>query len=84
MKLNQLMFPLIRTGIKPDIEINSIQFQSSLIQRGDIYIVIRGFTNDGHKYIGEAISKGASAIVGEKTFSLCLYLIFASLIPGQH
>lgn len=66
MKLNQLMFPLIGTEIKPDIEINSIQFQSSLVQKGDIYIAIRGFTNDGHKYIGEAISKGASAIVGEE------------------
>ena len=50
----------------PDlIDINVIQFDSRLIQEGDLFIAVRGSQSDGHDFIHEAIKKGSSAIVAE-------------------
>ena len=50
----------------PDlIDINIIQFDSRLIQEGDLFIAVRGSQSDGHDFINEAINKGSSAIVAE-------------------
>lgn len=35
------------------------------LQPGDLFFALRGPVNDGHKHIGEALEKGAAAIVGE-------------------
>jgi UDP-N-acetylmuramoyl-L-alanyl-D-glutamate--2,6-diaminopimelate ligase len=67
MKLIKLLSPLhIHEETVPDIDINTIQFQSGLVRNGDMFVAIRGLTNDGHDYIDEAIANGAAVIVGEK------------------
>ena len=48
-----------------DIDIRGIENDSRKIQ-GHMFIAIKGFTVDGHKYIDEAIENGASCIVVEK------------------
>lgn len=49
-----------------DIEITSIAYDSRKVTKGSIFVAIKGFVTDGHKYISQAISNGAVAIIGEK------------------
>ena len=46
-----------------DIEIPKITSDSRDIQEGDLFVAIKGFEADGHKYIKSAIEKGAKAIL---------------------
>ena len=46
-----------------DIDIHSIKSNSKEIEENDIFVAIRGFDIDGHKYIDEAIQNGATAIL---------------------
>ena len=43
-----------------------IKTDSRKIQKGDIFVAIRGFTYDGHDFIKEALERGASKIVASK------------------
>ncbi|MBM3252013.1 MAG: UDP-N-acetylmuramoyl-L-alanyl-D-glutamate--2,6-diaminopimelate ligase, partial [Candidatus Omnitrophica bacterium] len=63
MKLKQL-FPNL--GKISDLEINQIQSDSNLINKGDLFVAIKGTEADGHKFIKLAIEHGAIAIVREK------------------
>ncbi|NUM32219.1 MAG: UDP-N-acetylmuramoyl-L-alanyl-D-glutamate--2,6-diaminopimelate ligase [Bacteroidetes bacterium] len=48
-----------------NISINRIIIDSRNIQKGDLYVAISGTSINGHDFINEAISKGASAVVCE-------------------
>lgn len=47
-------------------QINSICFDSRKCQQGDLFVCLVGSYVDGHQYIDQAISRGASAVVCEK------------------
>ncbi|MBI5022401.1 MAG: UDP-N-acetylmuramoyl-L-alanyl-D-glutamate--2,6-diaminopimelate ligase [Ignavibacteriales bacterium] len=61
------MFHLIYGHMTPtqEIEINRIQYDSRNITHGDLFIAIRGTTSDGHKFIEDAVERGAICIVLE-------------------
>ena len=46
-----------------DININKISNNSKEIEKGDMFIAIKGFETDGHKYILDAIENGAVAVL---------------------
>ncbi|MCI4648317.1 UDP-N-acetylmuramoyl-L-alanyl-D-glutamate--2,6-diaminopimelate ligase [Phaeodactylibacter sp.] len=46
-------------------EVESLQFDSRKVKRGDVFIAIRGTQVDGHDYIASAVEKGATAIIAE-------------------
>ena len=46
-------------------EITGINIDSRLIEKGHLFIAVKGTQTDGHAYIGKAIEKGAAAIVCE-------------------
>ncbi|MBR9914803.1 MAG: UDP-N-acetylmuramoyl-L-alanyl-D-glutamate--2,6-diaminopimelate ligase [Algicola sp.] len=48
------------------IEVGAPQFDSRLIDNGDVFVAINGTKVDGHDFIDIAINKGAIAIVCEK------------------
>ena len=65
MKLSQLL-----TGVSvieklnyADCDITGVHYNSEKIQPGNIFVAIKGFKTDGHRYIESAVKKGASAIV---------------------
>ncbi|MBN2899411.1 MAG: UDP-N-acetylmuramoyl-L-alanyl-D-glutamate--2,6-diaminopimelate ligase, partial [Clostridia bacterium] len=43
--------------------IHDIQYDSRLIEAGDLFVAIKGYQADGHDYIEKAIEKGATTIV---------------------
>lgn len=54
---------LRESGVDRDEAIHAIQYNSKKVQPGDVFVAIRGFTTDGHKYIEEAIKNKAACIV---------------------
>jgi UDP-N-acetylmuramoyl-L-alanyl-D-glutamate--2,6-diaminopimelate ligase len=46
-----------------DIEINKLEYDSRNISPNDIFICIKGYETDGHKYVKSAAAKGARVIV---------------------
>ncbi len=48
-----------------EVEIQALATDSRQVTRGALFIALKGYTNDGHKYIRDAVEKGASAILGE-------------------
>ncbi|SKC78854.1 UDP-N-acetylmuramoyl-L-alanyl-D-glutamate--2,6-diaminopimelate ligase [Maledivibacter halophilus] len=49
-----------------DIDISGIAYDSRIVEKDNLFVCISGFKTDGHKYIKNAIEKGARAIVIEK------------------
>jgi len=52
------------------IPIKGISFNSKRINRGDVFFAIEGKKTSGNRYINEALTKGASAIVSNKKIKL--------------
>ena len=50
---------------KDSIEINEVNYDSRLVKNDSLFVCIKGFAVDGHKYAKAAIEKGATAIVCE-------------------
>ncbi len=63
MKLSQIVKGLTIKGEVPDIEIGKIAYDSRKVEKGDIFVCIKGYQTDGHKYVDSAIKNGAAAIV---------------------
>jgi len=49
-----------------DARISGVRLDSRLVQPGDLFVAVTGGTTDGHRFIPDAIRRGASAIVGEQ------------------
>lgn len=47
-------------------KINQLQYDSRKVAEGDVFVAITGYETDGHKYIPQAIAKGAAAVVCER------------------
>ena len=43
---------------------------SRLVEKGQTFVALKGFTVDGHDYIDKAIENGAAEVVGEKDLKL--------------
>ena len=46
-------------------EIKGIAYDSRLVKADFVFVALRGFSVDGHRFINEAIHRGAAAIIGE-------------------
>ncbi len=61
---------IYRTGLleiagPADIAVLSVQFDSRKIEKGTLFIAVKGLKSDGHDFIGQAIEKGATSILCE-------------------
>ena len=52
------------------IKLIKYETNSKLVQKGQIFVAIKGNTVDGHEFILEAINNGASKVIGEKDLKL--------------
>jgi len=68
MQLTQLMaaLPTILSRTSGDVEIRSVSADSRRVRPGDLFVAIPGVNVDGHRFIAEAVRKGAVAVVGER------------------
>lgn len=68
MELAQLLNKIKAIQVVGEISrerISGIHYDSRKITRNSIFVAIKGFKTDGHKYILDALNKGVSAIVLE-------------------
>ncbi len=64
MKLSKILDLLeYRISEKNDIEISGISFSSNKINKGNLFIAVKGNTTDGAMFIDKAISNGAASII---------------------
>ena len=68
MKLYELISDIAAEDVCGDtiIDIKSISIDSKNVNKGDLFIAIEGTKTDGHKYISQAIAKGAAAVIVSK------------------
>lgn len=57
--------PLLATSGNPDVEVKAVRFDSRRVEPGDLFVAVKGTRVDGRDFIGQAIERGAAAVVGE-------------------
>lgn len=85
MKLSELLINLDVIEIKgnTDIEINAVNYDSRKVKKDDVFVCIRGFVSDGHKYAKQAAESGASVIVCEEIIDLSPYEVTTILVKNS-
>jgi len=68
MTLDKLLENVDKVEINADVssDISGFCYDTRVIRNGELFIAIRGYETDGHKYIKEAVSKGAVCVVCEE------------------
>ncbi|HZK34168.1 MAG TPA: Mur ligase domain-containing protein, partial [Bacillota bacterium] len=54
-----------------DIEISKLAYHSANVSEGDVFVCIKGYETDGHRYVDQALANGAAAIVVEDYQDTC-------------
>jgi len=54
---------------KPNITVDDIAIDSKAVSPGTLFVALKGSVQDGHDYIGEAIARGASAVLLQQPLS---------------
>jgi len=69
MLLKELLLDIEKVHIAADVEVNiqGISYDTRTIRDGELFIAIRGYETDGHKFIDDAVSKGAICVICEET-----------------
>ncbi len=72
MKLKNLLLGLENLKLKGDLEleINGIESNSKQVKQGYLFVAIKGFSVDGHRFIESAIENGATAVMIEEGCNL--------------
>jgi UDP-N-acetylmuramoyl-L-alanyl-D-glutamate--2,6-diaminopimelate ligase len=60
----------LESGIAPELDIQSLAYDSRSVKQGSLFFAIRGEQSDGHNFIPQALNKGAAGIVSERTAPL--------------
>ena len=68
MKLGELTAGLDILQCRADLEldIQGVSFDSRQTKEGDVFVAIRGFETDGHRYIPNAVKAGAVCVICEE------------------
>ncbi len=76
MKLTQLIKNIKAECFgSTDIEITGICYDSRKAKPGYLFVAIKGYETDGHKFIAKALENGAVAVIGEDDLSIeCSYV----------
>jgi len=65
MKLKEMLVGLEGLKVKGDleIEIKELESNSNKVEKGYLFVAIKGFNTDGHSYVEDAIKNGAVAVM---------------------
>lgn len=64
MKLSEMVKDIKLTELKGgDTEVSGISYDSRTVKPGDVFVAVKGFEFDGHKYISAAVNAGAAAVI---------------------
>ena len=65
MKLKEILrdVNIIESTADLEMEITGVCYDSRLVKPGNLFVAIRGFETDGHRYIPKAVESGAAAVL---------------------
>ncbi len=65
MKLSQLaaLIPEASAGGQGDPDVLRVDYDSRQVQAGSLFVAVQGFKTDGRQFIGQALERGAVAVV---------------------
>ncbi len=67
MRLRQLIHGLpLRGAVDADPEITAVTADSRAVTPGALFVAVRGETVDGHRFVADAVTRGAAAVVVER------------------
>lgn len=68
MKLNALLsgIEILETNAPADMEIAGVSASSRTVKKGELFAAIPGYATDGHRYIPDAVKRGAAVVVCER------------------
>ncbi len=68
MKLSKLIenIPVERLTADPEMTVTGVTSDSRKVTPGCAFIAVRGYESDGHRFIPNALTAGASVIIGEE------------------
>jgi UDP-N-acetylmuramoyl-L-alanyl-D-glutamate--2,6-diaminopimelate ligase len=66
-KLSDILYKVSTTALSgnTNVDISNVQIDSRKVQKGSLFVAVKGVAVDGHQYINKAIEQGAIAIVCE-------------------
>jgi UDP-N-acetylmuramyl-tripeptide synthetase len=68
MRLAELIVDLRDVRVVGDagVEVRAVRDDSRQVERGDVFVAVRGLTVDGHDFVATAVGRGAAAVVVER------------------
>lgn len=65
MRLGELLgyTEILKSGVNLDQRVNQITYDSRQVEPGTIFVAITGYKTDGHRYIPDALQRGAVCVV---------------------
>ena len=72
MRLSELLAALPNKEVlaEADVEVSGVAQDSREVAPGYLFVAIRGSETDGHRYVGDALRRGAAAVVVENAEAL--------------
>jgi UDP-N-acetylmuramoyl-L-alanyl-D-glutamate--2,6-diaminopimelate ligase len=66
-KLSDILYKVSTTALagNTNVDISNVQIDSRKVQKGSLFVAVKGVAVDGHQYINKAIEQGAAAVVCE-------------------
>ena len=67
MKLSEIIkdLEILSATADMDTEITGVSYDSRRTEPGDLFVAVKGFSSDGHRFIPAAMAKGAAAVLCE-------------------
>ena len=68
MKLQKLLenIKVLEMNAEESTDIRAVRYSSREVQPGDLFVAVPGYVTDGHRYIADAVQRGAAAILCER------------------
>ena len=68
MKLKDILkdISVLEQRAESGLEITGVCYDSRKVKPGDLFVAVRGFESDGHRFIPMAVEKGAACILWQQ------------------
>ncbi len=68
MKLQELLqgIAVPESNAPMDMEIAGVSYSSNTVRTGELFVAVPGYATDGHRYIPDAVARGAAAVLCER------------------
>ena len=76
MNLRQLFQELLPDNRLPQTQVSSITCDSRQVQKGGVFVCIKGSRGDGHNHVAQALERGAALIVAQNDCGIPNQLLF--------